>query len=45
MEASSIQPEHVREAFELVATELFVIEHNDSHEAFAHYFENTWVGK
>lgn len=35
----------LQDAFEMLALKLLAYDHNDNHENFIQYFENTWVGR
>ena len=37
--------ENIQECFELFFVELLAYEHNDNHENFIKYMENTWIGR
>ena len=37
--------EHINACFELISTELLALDHNENHERFIIYFENTWIGR
>ena len=45
MALAFVPVEDIQRCFELISTELLAYEHNDNHENFIEYFENTWVGR